>query len=236
MVIKGALLNTIRRNLVFILISIIFIGFRTFFNDPWNASIPTNDTESYTSMAYMPFFSSEFQTGSRPITMPLLFKAFAPTDGYDVSIRSEPSIGKIPELIVLPGFSGVAFVQSALSLFCWLILSFVLYKKIQNIWLRIVAAAFVLISACMPDIVSWDHVMMSESLTFSLFALILAISLLLFDKSFFEGIRFNLNKGLLAAGFLVSMFFWVNARDTNVYFLIVCIISLAIGLDRKSVV
>jgi hypothetical protein len=122
-------LNTIRRNLVFILISLVFIGFRIFFNDPWNASIPTNDTESYTLMADKPFFFSEFQTGYRPITMPLLFKAFVPAGGYDVSIRSEPSIGKIPELLVLPGFSGVAFVQSALSLFCSLFLSFVLYKK-----------------------------------------------------------------------------------------------------------
>jgi hypothetical protein len=199
-------------------------------SDPWTSAVATNDTDSYVTTANAPIFSTGFFCGARPITVPLLYKIFTPTGGYDTSIRSEPSIGKLPGLRTLPGFSQVALMQSIISVLCWISLAISLYKKLNNRWIKYVSITLVLLSACLPEIVSWDHVMMAESLSFSLFALLLAFSLHLFDLSFFTEAKSSKIKNWLAAGFLLTMFFWVNTRDTNIYFLEVSIICLFIGL------
>lgn len=223
-------MHSFRQHYVFVFLTVVFLCLRVFFCDSWTASVATNDTDSYVVTANYSILSPEFFTGPRPITVPLLYKLFTPPGGFDASIRSEPSIGKTPGLLVFPGFSEVAFIQSALSIVCWWLLAFALYRKIQNGWLQGLSTAIVLLSASLPEIISWDHVMMSESLTFSLFALLLAISLFLFDHPFFEGKNPGRNTIFLSAGFLICMFFWVNTRDTNVYFLLVCMAGLAIGL------
>ncbi len=219
------------RHHIFIIIALaIFLGFRIFASDPWTAAVATNDTDSYVSTAKAPVFSSGFFSGMRPITIPLLYKIFTPPGGYDTTVRSEPSIGKLPGLRELPGFSSIAFVQSIISVLCWMALAISLYRKLDNRWLRYVSVSLVLLSACLPEIVSWDHVMMAESLSYSLFALLLAFSLHLFDLPFFTEVSSSRGKKWLAAGFLVTMFLWVNTRDTNLYFLEIGIISLIIGL------
>lgn len=215
----------------FIIIAIgIFLGLRIFTSDPWTAAVATNDTDSYVVTARTPLFSAGFFSGPRPITVPLLYKILTPPGGYDTSIRSEPSIGKLPGLRDLPGFRNIALVQSILSVLCWAVLAYSLYRKLSNRWLRYASVSFVLLSACLPEIVSWDHVMMAESLSYSLFALLVAISLQLFDVSFFTETAPIKTQKWLAAGFLVTMFLWVNTRDTNIYFLEVILASLIIGL------
>lgn len=220
----------VSNNWFFIFLSILFIGLRIFASDPWTGAIATNDTDSYAATARAPLLSREFISGYRPITLPLVYKLFAPAQGYDTSIRSEPSIRKSPGLLDLPGFSGIAVFQSALSVIAWWVLAFALYRKGKNPWLRNFFCAFILLSACLPEIVSWDHVMMSESLTYSLFAFLLAVSLFLFDKGLFNGEKADKRKQWLAVGFLLALFFWVNTRDTNVYFLLVYLVCLAFGL------
>lgn len=219
------------RNHLFIVILIAtFLGLRIFASDPWTGAVATNDTDSYVNTANAPLFSTGFFSGMRPITVPLLYKIFTPPGGYDTSIRSEPSIGKLPGLRELPGFSNIAFAQSIISVLCWMALAISLYMKLENRWLKYVSVSLVLLSACLPEIVSWDHVMMAESLSYSLFALLIAFSLPLFDISFFRDETALKYKKWLAAGFLLTLFFWVNTRDTNIYFLEITNISLIIGL------
>ncbi len=219
------------RNHLFIVILIAtFLGLRIFASDPWTGAVATNDTDSYVNTANAPLFSTGFFSGMRPITVPLLYKIFTPPGGYDTSIRSEPSIGKLPGLRELPGFSNIAFAQSIISVLCWMALAISLYMKLENRWLKYVSVSLVLLSACQPEIVSWDHVMMAESLSYSLFALLIAFSLPLFDISFFRDETAPKYKKWLAAGFLLTLFFWVNTRDTNIYFLEITNISLIIGL------
>ncbi len=219
------------RHHIFIFLALaIFLGLRIFASDPWTAAISTNDTDSYVSTAKAPFFSTGFFSGMRPITIPFLYKIFTPPGGYDTSVRSEPSIGKLPGLRELPGFSSVALVQSIISVLCWMALAVSLYFKLGNRWLRYVSVTLVLLSALLPEIISWDHVMMAESLSYSLFALLLAFGLHLFDLPFFTKAMSSNGEKWLAAGFLVTMFLWVNTRDTNLYFLEIANISLIIGL------
>jgi hypothetical protein len=210
--------------------TLVFLGLRIFTSDPWTAAVATNDTDSYVSTANAPLFSTEFFSGARPITVPLLYKVFTPEGGYDTSVRSEPSLGKLPGLRELPGFSNIALVQSILSVICWICLALAVHKKLTNRWLRYVSVFLIYLSACLPEIVSWDHVMMAESLSYSLFALLAAISLHLFDLPFFTEVSATITRKWLAAAFLLTMFFWVNTRDTNIYFLEITNISLILGL------
>jgi len=101
---------------------------------------------------------------------------------------------------------------------------------LDNRWLRYAGVSYILLSACLPEIVSWDHVMMAESLSYPLFALLVAISLHLFDLSFFTGTATTKTRKWLTAAFLLTLFFWVNTRDTNIYFLEVIITNLLVGL------
>jgi hypothetical protein len=214
----------------FIMATLLFLGLRIFTSDPWTASVATNDTDSFVFAAKIPLFSAGFINGPRSITIPLLYKVFAPPKGYDTLIRSEPSIGKLPGLRELPGFRNIALFQSILSVFSWWFLALILHGKLKNRWLRYICVSIILLSACFPEIVSWDHVMMSESLSYSLFAILLALSLILFDLDFFSDSSASPQKKVVAAFFLIIMFFWVNTRDTNAYFLAVSILFIITGL------
>ncbi len=219
-----------RHHLFIFIILGAFLGLRIFASDPWTLAVATNDTDSYVNTAKAPLFSAGFFSGMRPVTVPLLYKVFTPPGGYDTSIRSEPSIGKLPGLRELPGFSNIAFVQSIVSVLCWMALAISLYLKLENRWLRHISASLILLSACLPEIVSWDHVMMAESLSYSLFVLLIAFALPLIDVAFFKDGTTPKSKKWLAAGFLLTLFFWVNTRDTNIYFLEITNISLIVGL------
>lgn len=210
-----------RDHYLFIIITIIYLGLRVFASDPWTGATITNDTNSYVTTSKEMVFSKQFLSGDRPITLPLLYKLFTPPGGYDTSIRSEPSLGIIPGLQELPGFSQIAFVQSSISVFSWWVLALALYRRLKNNFIRYLGVLFILLSACLPEIVSWDHVMMAESLSYSLFVLILALSLMIFQKEFFTGEPVPSTRKWLHAGFILAFFFWVNTRDTNAYFLLV---------------
>lgn len=231
--------NFLKSHWIFLLLSFVFLSARIFLNDPWNGAVLTNDTASYVETAASPINTEGFYSGPRSITVPLMYKVFAPPEGYNTTIRSEPSVGISPGLLVLPGFSCVAVFQSVFSIIGWWLLALSIYLKIRNTWLRNLVAGYILLSACMPDIVSWDHVMMSESLSYSLFAIILAASLHVFDASMFQGEIPVRKKILIASVFVIFTFFWINTRDTNAYFVLVFMVFLAPGLlipwlQRKS--
>ncbi|HEX7556164.1 MAG TPA: hypothetical protein VF338_06035, partial [Leptolinea sp.] len=133
-----------------ILATIVFLGIRVFTSDPWTGAVATNDTGSYVITAESSIFSTAFYSGPRPITIPLLYKIFTPLQGYDTSVRSEPSIGKHPGLKDLPGFSNVALIQSLISVFSWWLLAFALYRRLHNPWLRGLSITLLLLSACLP--------------------------------------------------------------------------------------
>lgn len=220
----------LRNHYLFIIITIIYLGLRIFASDPWTGATITNDTNSYVTTSKESVFSKQFLSGARPITLPLLYKIFTPPGGYDTSIRSEPSLGIIPGLQEHPGFSQIAFVQSSISVFSWWVLALALYRRLKNNLIKYLGVLFILVSSCLPEIVSWDHVMMAESLSYSLFALILALSLMIFQKEFFTGEPVPSARKWLFAGFIIVIFLWVNARDTNAYFLLVTFFFILIGL------
>lgn len=143
----------------------------------------TSDTSVYVRLAGLPLRDPRFWVGSRPFAAPLVWKL----------------AGDDP--------ARIAAVQAALGTVAWAVLAWSVARAMRPPMLRYTAAAVVLYIGADGAIAAWDNVLLSESVSISLFALSLA-----------AGLAFVLRPSRPALGaLLVTVFFWTFARDTNAY-------------------
>lgn len=174
-------------------------------------SIAGNDTLSYVEASRVPLFSAEMFTGRRLLTTNLVYKIFEPESGYEIRVNGSIETTRRG---YQPGFDRIVIFQLVLSLIGWGALAWSVSQTVQNSWMRFASAPLILVFAYVPQMADWDSILLSESLTFSLFALQFALLV---------KIVFVLHKdpdanittwALLWGG--VS-FFWIFLRDTNVF-------------------
>ena len=180
------------------------------YGDP-RLSVASNDTASYVTSSQVTLFSSEIVSGRRPLTTNLIYKAFESKEGY--KIVANGSISTIPRTIQA-GFDRIVFLQFVMSIIGWGFLAFALSEHIKNPFLKTLTIIAVTAFAHTPQMADWDSVLMSESLTFSLFALQLAFLI----KLVFA-IHENPNSKMYAQGILwaVTYFMWTFLKDTNLF-------------------
>jgi hypothetical protein len=160
-----------------------------------NIHIWTTDTPSYEETAAQPLFSVSFLGGTRSLTVPLVYKAVSSPDAQIV-------------------------VQLVISTLCWLVLAVAVARAIRHELVRIPAFATVLAFSLIREVTLWDTYRLSESLTFSLMALMLAAWLELVRRP----------SPLRAAAVLVVLFFWTFARDSNAYVVLVLATLAAVSM------
>jgi hypothetical protein len=160
-----------------------------------NIAVRVTDTPSYEETAGHPLWSVGFLGGTRPLTVPLLYKVVQSDDARIV-----------------------AYV--AISTACWLVLAAVVARSIRHPVVRPLAFATVLAFGLIRELTLWDGILLSESLTFALLALVLAGWLALVRRP----------TPLRAALALVATFFWVFARDTNAYVVLALAALIALSL------
>ena len=139
------------------------------------------DSADYLKYAAKPFFSQEFWAGGRA-WVPVLFYRVLP-DG-----NTYRSLG-----------------QLLVSVACWLALAIVVARCIRRPGLRLVAFALVLVFSMSTTIIQWDSVIVSESLSISLGAALVAAWLALVRRPS------NLNIALV----LLLSLLWASTRDAN---------------------
>jgi hypothetical protein len=139
------------------------------------------DSADYLKYAAKPFFSQQFWAGGRA-WVPVLFYRVLP-DG-----NTYRTLG-----------------QLLVSVACWLALAIVVARCIRRPGLRVVAFALVLVFSMSMAIIQWDSVIVSESLSISLGAALVAAWLALVRR---PG---NLNIALV----LLFSLLWASTRDTN---------------------
>jgi hypothetical protein len=111
--------------------------------------------------------------------------------------------------------------QVILSTVAWLSLALVFNRLVRTHWLRITAYVIILGFSLAPHVQIWNHIIQSESLSISLFVLILAIWLSLVGQ--WRWIK------LFALIFLFG--WWIGTREINVYLsLIIAGILVFVGL------
>jgi hypothetical protein len=191
-------------------------------------SIATNDTLSYVESSRVPLFSSEIMTGRRLLSTNLIYKVFEPKDGYQISVNGSIETHRRR---LQHGFDRITILQLVLSMIGWGFLSFVLSEHIKTPLVKYISTAILMAFAFTPQIADWDSILMSESLSFSLFALQLAfltkLIFLIYDQS---GTKISPYFTAWAITFLG----WSFLRDTNLFASIITIGITAVFLLSPS--
>lgn len=200
---------------------ILFLSFLRIklYGDP-ALSIAGNDTITYVEASQVPLLSAEIMTGRRLLTTNLIYKMYEPENGYRILVNG--SI-KTTKRVLQPGFDKIVLLQLALSIFGWSLLAWFVAENLSNPWLKVLSTILVLVFAYTPQMADWDSILMSESLTFSLFALQLAL-LIKIASSIYRNPNTKITGWAIAWG--VVIFLWTFLRDTNLFTVLMTIVMI----------
>lgn len=176
------------------------------------------DSLSYVITAQEPLFSSSFLAGTRSFSLPLFLKLVGTTlENYN----SPAQLAKI------------ALAQTVLSAVSWGALALALLKTARSRWFGVVLFGGVLAFGLSLEISLWDALLLSESLSFSLFALLLAAWIWLLTGLPNVRQRWTAWSGILLT-FLISLLY-TFVRDSNIYFILMGagLLALAWLTDRR---
>ncbi len=184
-------------------------------------SVAMNDTDSYIAAAQYAPFSWQSLTAVRPPTLPFLYRAFQPSSGFKLTNVSLPSLaGETKSLALQPGFEGIVFTQMVLSILGWCSLAWVVFFNLKNPFTRLAAGATVLIFGFSPQIADWDSILSSEALAFSLFAMLLALTIELVQRLVRNRFSFSRITAILTPAWLIVIALWIYTRDAQVYIIL----------------
>jgi hypothetical protein len=116
------------------------------------------------------------------------------------------------------------YAQLTVALVCWLTLAAVVAALIRDSGLRIIAFATTLALSLAPNVLGWDFVLLSESMSLSLAAAFVAAWL-----AFISWMRWQTLVALVAIAVL-----WIFTRDSNAYVVLTAIVLLAISLAVRG--
>lgn len=139
------------------------------------------DTASYELTAHQALWSSGFWAGKRGFTLPLLYK-------------------------IVPDNTARILFQLAFSIVAWSVLAYVVSRSLRTPRGAYVGFVVVLLFSLTRYIVGWDPLLLSESLSFSLFALVVAAVLHLVRRPSWPAF----------ASLLLVAILWTFVRDSNV--------------------
>jgi hypothetical protein len=191
----GVRLGTIQATAPYLTLFLAYVVLRIANLDALQEIRSLPDTVVYTKLASRSLFDLVFWGGPRPWTTPLVFKLM----GNDpLSIK--------------------AF-QSGFSIACWALLAFFVARALRSSWLKLLAFGIVLLFSLSAEIIMWDGVLLSDSISLSLMALFIAGWLWLLES-------WRWHKAALIV--LVALF-WAFTRDTNAWLVLMTAGALMIG-------
>ncbi len=214
-------IDTLRRwypHIILLVLVIVSNSIRVAIYPSSSLSVSMLDTGSYLNTAKIPLNSWDFFTANRSLTVPLVYKLFEMPGGYAATNVSEPAVqGNVGKLGEQPGFGGVISFQIALSMLGWSLLACAFYLRLRNRLVGLLGSALILAFGFSPQMAEWDSVAISESLSFSLFAILMSLSLVILPWLDDHRKGRSWVKILVIALWGVVGFFWIFTRDTNAY-------------------
>ncbi|MHA2429267.1 MAG: hypothetical protein ACXADB_14690, partial [Candidatus Hermodarchaeia archaeon] len=171
------------------------------------------DTTSYAMVADVPLLDKRFWLRERPFTVPLIYKL----------------LGAKGELYLIPSevFQKITQFQFYLSILSWVILGASLSCVTNTKWVKVSVYAIILFFGGAIDLSQWDRILISESISLSFFALLLAMVVLgtqFWDKLWATK---TLVLGVTLALFISVASLYAFSRDVNAYFIFMMTIALA---------
>ena len=211
-----------------------FLYGRTVYYGRMDDSVAVQDTGSYFETAGKASLKLTFFEQQRSITFPLLIRLSNPSGEYELTQMAEPFFETEPRLAVQPGTEAIVRNQTVISIFCWIGCALLIVSSLNGWFAKALAAFLILSFGFVPQIADWDSILSSESLNFSLFALLVGLLI----KVLPDGKADNFGAWAAAAGLVIVNFFWIFTRDTNAYFVLIeavlLIIAAIIYWTRRS--
>lgn len=209
--IKSFQFSVKQQNISIIFIIGLWIVFRLFAYGDVRLSIAGNDTPTFVEASRVPIFSAEMMTGRRLFTTNLIYKILEPENGYEILVNGslETSRREIQQ-----SFVPIIILQIILSILSWCGLAWVVSSKMKNFLTKFLSALIIPAFAFVPQVADWDSILLSESMTFSLLALQLAL-LINIVFLLYQNPQAKINTWVIIWG--VIYFLWANLRDTNNY-------------------
>ena len=203
----------------------VFIYGRIICYGPMNDSVSVQDTGSYFAAAKMAPKSLAFLEQQRSASYPLLIRYSNPSLEYELTLMSEPYFNTEPRLAVQPGTETLVRNQTVISILCWVAGALLLGSSLNGWFAKALTVLLVLAFGFVPQVADWDSILSSESLSISLF--ILLIGLLV--KVLPNGEDDKAGSWIAAVLLLPVNALWVFTRDTNSYFVVIEALILILG-------
>ncbi|MBQ6509697.1 MAG: hypothetical protein IJI07_09525 [Flexilinea sp.] len=211
-----------------------FIYGRTVYYGQMDDSVAVQDTGSYFETAEKASLKLTFFEQPRSITFPLLIRFSNPSGEYELTQMAEPYFETEPRLAVQPGTEAIVRNQTIISIFCWIGCTLLIVSSLDGWFPKALAAFLILSFGFVPQIADWDSILSSESLNFSLFALLVGLLI----KVLPNGKADNFGAWAAGIGLVIVNFLWIFTRDTNAYFVlaeaVLLIIAAIIYWTRRS--
>ncbi|MCL4875680.1 MAG: hypothetical protein KJ064_03440 [Anaerolineae bacterium] len=155
-----------------------------------------NDSVAYLDISQRSLLDSDFWVTVRPFTIPLIYKL----------------IGGYGELIALR--------QWQIAMACWVIFAWSVARTMRTPGYRFPAFAVILLFSLSLDITLWNTVVHSESLSISLFVLMLASWFLALDWLQKHPNPMPRQQVMIGVGLGMMLVLWSFARDVHAYFVV----------------
>jgi hypothetical protein len=156
------------------------------------------DSQEYLATSHHSLFSADFWAGLRGPAIPLLYKLLPTNHMREAG-------------------------QLALSILAWLGLALAVSRSVRQPWAKLAGAALVLLFSLTPWIVEWEPLLLSESLSLTLTAALIAIWLELIRQP----------SRVKVAVLIAVAFLWATARDPNGYILLLALVVPAVWFVRS---
>lgn len=232
-------MDFLKRNITYIFILIvmsILIWIRLTWYGDLRLSIAGGETHSYISASRAPLFSWKIFTGERMFTTSVIYKMANDTSACPSVAYSFPSSGQETPREISPCFDKIVLLQNFLVIFGWAFLALTTAKYLNNGFIKCIAATSILLFGFTPQLAEWDSVLGPESLSFSLFAISLALVMeLAFRVSKAETPFKSLIEKVLLAGWIIVLFLWAFVRDVQLYGIFVTLGVVALLLFIKRI-
>jgi uncharacterized membrane protein len=183
----------------------------------------TPDTAQYMRVAEAPITSEAFLAGERPFGLPLVLKAFGVTPSSRILYPASPEVRRFTQF------------QALVSLASFLLLGLSTALHLRGRLLKVLAVVGCVGLATVIDVGHWNRMLLSESLTNSLFVVVIATALFALRLSRRrDPLGATAKIGLLIA-LAAALFLFSNTRDTNAYLLLATGAAVIVGVLVWSV-
>jgi hypothetical protein len=204
--------------MLYILTFVLFVKLKSLY-PTFDAERTFRDTYSYVAGAEKSLSDIEFWIGERSFTLPLIFKLLGVTT---LNYQSSLMMREVMQF------------QTWLSIACWALLGLALGISIRDRWLGIGVFGTIVFFSLSLEISLWDSLLLSESVSLSLFACLVGFWIIL--EMFHATNLRSVTGWLVYLLLLVVTVLYSFTRDTNLYFVLICgpIFALLAWLKKKD--